>query len=251
MNNADANVIEMGDGLWGRHIREILMRAAEMADREEKTVAFTFNGTRLLAHAGEGYEGAKQRAEETLGFEVPSAEESARRAKEDLERMKREYAEAITQAGVMTEAEMCDAEVPWPKSADDLSAYIASLVERPHDYGTCVYAMSMAATAAFYYVAHALGTTGFQASCADLDILRRTRGWKWGKLLNYEELLYPQSCNDEHFPTWRSLIAENRERLAEKACALLMENEGRPLSDEVRRHWQWLASLAPTPSPEA
>src|SRR5690606_31751241 len=77
--------------------------------------------------------------------------------------------------GSMDEAQMRAAEVPWPETMDELTAYIEGLVEREHDYGTCVYAMSMAAVAAFQHVAKRLGVTGFQASCADMDVLRRTR----------------------------------------------------------------------------
>ncbi len=54
--------------------------------------------------------------------------------------------------------------------------------------------MSLAAVAAFYYVSHKLGVTGFQASCADMDFLQRTRSMKSGfKILDYDDLLYPQS----------------------------------------------------------
>ena len=86
----------------------------------------------------------------------------------------------------MTEQEMRDTEVPRANTIGELSDYIESLVQQEHDYGTCVYAMSMAATAAFNYVARRLGVTGFQASCADMDVLRRTRriscsAWQWGR----------------------------------------------------------------------
>lgn len=74
-----------------------------------------------------------------------------------------------------TEIEMRAEKVPWPETLEELTEYIASLTDREHDYGTCVYAMSLAATAAFQYVSKRLGVTGFQAGCADLDILRRTR----------------------------------------------------------------------------
>jgi hypothetical protein len=50
------------------------------------------------------------------------------------------------------ESDMRKAKVPWPQSEEELTEYINSLVYRNHDYGTCVYAMSMAAVAAFQYV---------------------------------------------------------------------------------------------------
>lgn len=94
---------------------------------------------------------------------------------------------------MLTEEEMRNAEAPRPKSEEELTAYIKSLTDRDHDYGTCVYAMSMAATATFNYVASKLGATGFQASCADLDILRRTRNINGPFIfLKGEDMLFPQ-----------------------------------------------------------
>ena len=64
----------------------------------------------------------------------------------------------------MTEQEMRDTEVPRANTIGELSDYIESLVQQEHDYGTCVYAMSMAATAAFNYVARRLGVAVGQAA---------------------------------------------------------------------------------------
>lgn len=77
-----------------------------------------------------------------------------------------------------TEHQLREEEVITPKSVKELTKYINDLVKQKHDYGTCVYAMSMAATAAFNYVSSELGVSGFQASCADLDFIRRSRGIK-------------------------------------------------------------------------
>jgi hypothetical protein len=92
-----------------------------------------------------------------------------------------------------SEKEMREAEAPSPSSIGELADYIEQQVQRTHDYGTCVYAMSLAATAAFNYVAHRLGVTGFQASCADLDIVRRTRRIDGPfMLIKGQDMLYPQ-----------------------------------------------------------
>lgn len=122
----------------------------------------------------------------------------------------------------LTELEMRDAKVPWPKTPKELTAYIEQLVDRQHDYGTCVYAMSMAATAAFQYVAHKLGVTGFQASCADLDIIRRTRSIENFTLLDWGNLLYPQyEYKFGALPkdTWEWAQKEARRLLEEKTEA--------------------------------
>src|SRR5574343_1229666 len=101
----------------------------------------------------------------------------------------------------MNEQEMRESEVPTFDTIEELSKYVAELVSQDHDYGTCCYAMSMSAVAAFNFVAHKLGVTGFQASCADLDILRRTRYLKGPfAIQNYSNLLYPQYADAEHFP---------------------------------------------------
>lgn len=161
---------------------------------------------------------------------------------ESVDEISKRQAEAIEQAGAMTEAEMHDAKAPSPKSLTELSDYINSLVERPHDYGTCVYAMSLAATATFNYVAGKLGVTGFQASCADLDILRRTRGLEMGCILDYEKLLYPQYCNDVEFPSWQGLLANQklRPQLAELARNHLAESPN--AHPNVIAHWKKLAA---------
>lgn len=142
----------------------------------------------------------------------------------------------------MTEEEMREQKVPHFDTESDLIQYIHNLVEREHDYGTCVYAMSLAAVAAFNYVAGRLGVTGFQASCADLDILRHTRHWNYGKLLNYENLLYPQYCDSENFPSWLDLLEnpEIRAHLKVEAQKLLDDSNG-IAAPEVVSHWRMLA----------
>ena len=141
-----------------------------------------------------------------------------------------------------TEQELRETKDKWPKSMKELTEYIDSLVDRQHDYGTCVYAMSLAAVATFNYVAHKLGTTGFQSSCADMDILRRTRNMEDGfRILNYEHLLFPQYLNSEHFPTHTQLIEQNKDALRKKAKEKLAEVD--MVHPEVKARWEYLANL--------
>lgn len=124
----------------------------------------------------------------------------------------------MTDIQTASESELREAEVPWPESPEDLTEYIETLCDREHEYGTAVYAMSMAAVVAFRYVAKRLGTTGFQASCADLDILRRTRRMELGfKVIDYSNVLFPQYWTREKFPTPGDILEENREELSEAA----------------------------------
>ena len=142
----------------------------------------------------------------------------------------------------MTEKELREAEVTTPKSIEELNQYIDDLVTRQHDYGTCVYAMSMSAFATFNYVARKLGVTGFQASCADLDFIGRSRMMKDGfRIIDYNKLLYPQYLTEEHFPSIKKLMMDNKESLKEKAKNLLDEN-GERANNQVIKHWKKLAS---------
>ncbi len=91
-----------------------------------------------------------------------------------------------------TEEELRNTKVESPKNIEELIEIINQLTERQHDYGTCVYAMSIGAVATFMYIASRLNVTGFQVSCADFDFIKRTRGMEEGvSIINYNNLLYP------------------------------------------------------------
>jgi hypothetical protein len=167
----------------------------------------------------------------------------------------------------MTERDMREAKVPWPHSITDLTEYVNSLIDRNHDYGTCVYAMSMAAVAAYNHVAHKLGVTGFQASCADLDILKRTRHMEHGfSIINYENVLYPQYWKSYNSVLFLHIVQENREHLCpvvrEKMRKVLVYRKfgdrailfrrfdglgeyygAREPHPNVWSHWRWLLSF--------
>lgn len=187
-------VIEL-EAMAGRHISAVCEQAAALAAEKKQPVHFEFNGTNVTVQPGEL--GKDVEARWTADYEAAAKawRESPERA---IEEQKRADELRVKMAAHMTEAAsgesaMRDAKVPWPLTKEQLVEYIQSLVDRQHDYGTCVYAMSMAAEAAFNYVSHCLGVTGFQASCADLDFVRRTRSLKGPFiLLKGEDMLYPQ-----------------------------------------------------------
>ena len=136
----------------------------------------------------------------------------------------------------MNEQEMRDTQVPTFKSIGELANYIEALQGQKHDYGTCVYAMSMAAVAAYNYIASALGVTGFQASCADMDILRRTRGMEGPFiLLKGEDLLYPQYDLNAKL---NEFIKEIQPWLAEEAEKKLAAGNAKHAHPDVIAHWQ-------------
>ena len=146
----------------------------------------------------------------------------------------------------VTETEMREKETPRPRSLLALLWYIVAVVFKRHDYGSGAYAMTLAAVAAFNYVSHKIGASGFQASCADLAILRHTRHWDFGRLIDYSLLLYPQYCNDD-FYGWREIIAANREEFAKRAQEKIDQEEPggqNRAAPSVLAHWLWLAEAS-------
>ena len=136
-----------------------------------------------------------------------------------------------------TEQEMRDVDVKWPKTIEDLTEYIESLTNREHDYGTSVYAMSLAATAAFHYAASKVGATGFQASCADLDVLRRTRSIKGPfMIIDADNMLYPQydlhGKLQEAMDSWAEWAAEEAQKK--------LDGDKEHVHPDVLAHWRRL-----------
>jgi hypothetical protein len=139
-----------------------------------------------------------------------------------------------------TEKEMRETKNPWPETMKELEEYITDLVKREHDYGTCISAMSLAATAAFNFVAHELRTNGFQAYCADFDFLRRSRGIKGGfLLLKAEDMVYPQYDLPEKL---KKAMENWKPWVKEQAIEHLKEANG--THHEVVAHWKKLAGVA-------
>lgn len=142
----------------------------------------------------------------------------------------------------MSEAELREVKTLWPKTIEELNQIIKDLTERGHDYGTCVYAMSLCAEAAFNYAAHMVGATGFQASCADLTFIGRSRSMKDGfRIIDYNKLLYPQYLTSEHFPSIQELLEENKERLKKRASEMLATEDH--AHENVKSHWKTIAEL--------
>jgi hypothetical protein len=140
----------------------------------------------------------------------------------------------------MNEKEMRETTVPTFSTVEELSKYVTELSTQEHDYGTCCYAMSMAAVAAFNFMANKLGVTGFQASCADMDIIRRTSGLKRFKVVDLENLLYPQYS--DKFLDFETEIQNNAKWLKTEALNnLKICPESHP---NVIQHWKRLSGLS-------
>jgi hypothetical protein len=138
----------------------------------------------------------------------------------------------------MTEEEMRDDEKPWPKSRAELNAYLDKLEVEQLDYGKAVYVMSLAAIAAFNYASHIVGASGFQASCADLDFMRRSRRLENFMIVDLNDAMYPQTDPLRKVSKW---LNENKQVLAEKAQKELDEKH-ELVHPDVERHWRSLAN---------
>jgi hypothetical protein len=152
----------------------------------------------------------------------------------------------IEKLSTMSELELSAYELPWIRTRAELNRVLSALAKRGDDYGTTVYAMSIAAHATFMYMSHVCGATGFQAGCADLDFLRRSRRYEhpFG-IRDYGNLLYPQYMDEEHFPSLDTLLDKNAEWLSREAAKLLASGVGVP---RVQEHWKWLVSRRPPSS---
>lgn len=141
----------------------------------------------------------------------------------------------------LTEKELKDSPSPCPATLDELAEFIKEQETRPHDYGTCGYSISLAATATFNYLASSLGITGFQASCASLDLIKRTRDIDGPFIiLQMRDCLYPQyDLQDKlaevikNSQTWLRIEAQKK-----------LEGTAHP---DVYNHWLKLAAYTLSP----
>jgi hypothetical protein len=225
----------------GSHISEACTKAVALANAKKQSVEFEFNGTAVIANPGDSPEALD--AKWNTDFEA--AGKSWRESPECIERERKreeEYRQkcaAVLVEKAQTEKEMREAADPWPCTEKQLLEYVKSLVDRDQDYGTCVYAMSLAALAAFHFAAHKLGVTGFQASCADLDFIRRTRSLKGPfMLIKAEDALYPQRDPVEKL---HEAMREWIPWIQEQASIKLRENGG--AHPAVVAHWKRLTEL--------
>lgn len=234
--------------LAGEDINSAAQRLLDAVGSGDESPFFVFNEVRIEHEDGDTVEsivkryhaGLKANHEAYLASpEYAGAQE--RRRKEAEERPIR-FRESVEALRGMTEEQLREAETPWPHSIEELEMLVTALAERSHDYGTCCYAASISAEAAFNFIAHRLGITGFQASCADLDFIRRTRHLEHGfALVDFGNALYPQYMDEDHWWGSRRVLVERREELAKAAREMLADRDEH-VHPNVREHWEWLAA---------
>ena len=140
----------------------------------------------------------------------------------------------------MNEDEMREFEVPYYHTLEEVIEFVKSLETQANEYGTAAYCASLAATAMFNYICHREGLTGFQALCADLDILRRTRMIKGPFIiLKLDDAMYPQYNLREKLESFLT-DDSSLEWMRETAIKNLDENpDAHPA---VISHWRELTS---------
>jgi hypothetical protein len=127
-----------------------------------------------------------------------------------------------------------------PQSIEELTEFIKSKVTEPHDYSTASDAMWEIALAAFNFAAHELGTTGFQASSAELMFLAKSRRIDGPfALIEAKEMLFPQydieSKVENYLDKWSPWAAERAKELLEASPDAV---------SRVKEHWKMLAQSA-------
>lgn len=236
----------------GDHVRDVIAAAMALAAEKEDEVQFDFNDVKdFIVTPTETQEEVHARWAKITGHVILSQEEERQQAKDNLQAMEDEeqrQVDLMEAEGIPDEKQLRAAKLPWPKTEEELLAEVRKLVDRPHTYGTCVYAMSIAAGAAFNYVSHKLGASGFQSSCADLDFVAKNRLMKHGfAIIDYGDLFYPQYWESDSAikaPFYNQALAEAPQYFADEARERLANPEW-PLHPRLRKHLEWIASKAP------
>ena len=142
----------------------------------------------------------------------------------------------------MTGNEFLEMEMPWPDNAQELTSYIEKVKEKYNtSYNDAVYGPALAAIAAFNYTASQMGLSGFQASYSEMLFLEKLRNIKHGfKILNFDNLLYPQYLKDFNLSA-ETLIRKNLDELKKAAKEEL--NRSPYAAQEVRDHWIYITEI--------
>jgi hypothetical protein len=128
----------------------------------------------------------------------------------------------------------------WPESLEELTEFIKSKTTEDHDYNTASDAMWQVALAAFNYTARELGTTGFQASAAELMFVAKSRNIDGPfALVMAKDMLFPQydieSKVENYLDQWSPWAADRARELLQSSPNAV---------PAVKLHWQMLAQSA-------
>jgi hypothetical protein len=130
----------------------------------------------------------------------------------------------------------------WERTYGPEEPYIALDHKGGDAYGAAAEALVETAVGAFDLVARALGVTGWQASYAELEFLRRSRGIKgpFG-LYSMEDALYPQYDLHQRLRELR-WSDETVRWLGDCAEYALAARGDGVVAARVADHWRWLVA---------
>lgn len=161
-----------------------------------------------------------------------------------------------------TAEEMAAAPNPRPETEIELLDYVRSVigaVKYPPEtaqgirtpagdeaYSMTVHAIGLAAMAAYHYAAHKLRPTGYQASAAGIEMLRRTHNIEGPfAVVQASNMLYPQTANVVEDVAAFLREPDTQNFLHERAKKLLIDNRITPVHHDVLAHWTRLAANRP------
>ncbi|MER2060463.1 MAG: hypothetical protein ABTA16_16705 [Niallia sp.] len=86
----------------------------------------------------------------------------------------------------------------YPKSLEEFIEYVKEIESQPHSYNTIAEALTDTTLAFFNYFASKHGMTGFQASWAEMNFIRKSRGLEAPfMIVDSSKLLYPhRGCRE-------------------------------------------------------
>jgi hypothetical protein len=141
---------------------------------------------------------------------------------------------------------MTDFEKVFPKTEEEVLEHLREAVSVDYEsmedgYNQTADTMWKAALVGFNYAAHLHGTTGFQASHAELMFVAKSRGIKGPfAIFKADDMLYPQYNLWERFQEWATSEG-TRKWLKEEAKKKLEEKDLSVVHPNVLAHWKMLA----------
>lgn len=229
---------------WLSTINQYAESAVAFGIEQKSACWFEFNSLRIEVPLGAAKSDVlagwqAQMDELSRIYELPENVEKRRIANEERETVRANaFAASVEKFKTMDEKQLRESETPWPQTEAELLSILRVLTDRQQDYGTCVYVMSIAAIAAFNYASSKVGSSGFQASCADLDFLRRSRLIKGPFMISKaEDAIYPQydlrAKLEKFLEDSKGWLRDESKKLIESSPAA---------HPNVMAHWKALAS---------
>lgn len=127
----------------------------------------------------------------------------------------------------------------WPKTEEELLAYLHEQENKPHDYNSVAESLVNVTVAMFNYFACKQGMTGFQCGWSGMQFLKQVRGLEgpFG-IVDGTKMLYPQHDIVEDVKKW---MEEWKPEISKMAKEKLDESSEYTHPD-VKARWKELAA---------